>query len=111
AVTPSPIADQPGYHGQLMVGTETLYLSHFPMFTMERHMYQVVLRASLPPALMQEYQQRRSEAPAATYNLVNSEDDPFALPELASGRRRAFKADLYAEYSNADAAPVDPPFA
>ena len=108
---PSPIDDQPGFHGYFMIGTETLYLEHMPMFTMERHMYQVVLRATLPANVMQEYQAGRKAGPSVPYNLTNSQDDPYTLPELRSGRRRSFKADLYKEYSNADAEPVDPPFA
>jgi hypothetical protein len=111
AASPSPIVDQPGYHGYFMIGTEALYLSHMPMFTVERHMYQVVLRATLPPDVMQEYQAGRKAGPTVPYNLTNSQDDPYALPELRSGRRTSFMADIYKEYSNADAGPVDPPFA
>jgi hypothetical protein len=107
----SPIVDQPGYHGYFMFGTDTLYLSHMPMFTMERHMYQVVLRATLPSDVMQEYQAGRRAGPTVPFNLSNSQDDAYALPELKSGRRTSFKADIYKEYSNADAVPVDPPFA
>lgn len=108
---PSPIVDQPGYHGYFMIGTETLYLSHMPMFTMERHMYQVVLRGTLPADVMQEYQAGRRANPTLPYNLTNSQDDPYTLPELKSGRRMSFKADLYKDYSNDEAQPVDPPFA
>jgi hypothetical protein len=111
AARASPIDDPPGYHGYFMIGTETLYLSHMPMFTVERHMYQVVLRATLPADVMQQYQAGRKTGPTVPYNLTNSQDDPYTLPELRSGRRTSFKADIYKEYSNADAAPVDPPFA
>jgi len=108
---PSPIIDQPGYHNMFMFGTDVLYLSHMPMFTMERHMYQVILRATLPADIMSEYQAGRRAKPDAAYNLSNSESDPYVLPELSSGTRTSFTADVWADYSNADAAPVDPPFA
>jgi hypothetical protein len=109
-MTASPIIDQPGFHGMFMFGTDTLFLSHMPMFTMERHMYQVVLRATLPADIMKEYQAGRTN-PDTHYNLSNSQSDPYTLPELKSGRRTSFKADLWADYSNAEAQPVDPPFA
>jgi hypothetical protein len=111
AAPASPIVDQPGYHNYFMIGTETLYLSHMPMFTMERHMYQVVLRATLPSDVMQEYEAGRKAGPTVPYNLTNSSDDPYAIPELRSGRRTSFKADVYKDYSNAEAQPVEPPFA
>lgn len=36
-------ADAPGNHGMFMVGSQTLFLVHMPMFTTEKHMYQIVL--------------------------------------------------------------------
>jgi len=109
-MTAPSIIDQPGFHGMFMFGTDTLFLSHMPMFTMERHMYQVVLQATLPAAIMKEYQTQRTN-PGTHCNLRNSKSDPYALPELKSGRRTSFKADLWADYSNDQADPVDPPFA
>jgi hypothetical protein len=54
-----PIEDEPGFHGFFMVGMQTLYPSHMPMFTEERHMYQVILRATLQPEIMDEYRAGR----------------------------------------------------
>lgn len=109
--TPPPIEDEPGFHGFFMIGMQTLYLSHMPMFTVQRHMYQVILRATLPPEIMDEYRAGRKAGPTAPYNLNNSADDAFALPELSSGRRKSFEADIYKDYSNEDGQPVGDPFA
>lgn len=53
------------YPFRLHFGHETLYLCHMPRFMMERHMYQVVLRATLPADVMQRYQSRRRQRPTA----------------------------------------------
>ena len=98
---PSPI-DQPDHHGFFMMGRDSLYLSHMPMFTMEDHMYQVVLRAQLPPDVMQTYLASKQSNPATVFNLINVADDPFTLPEIQTGAVSAFTATIYAGYSNAN---------
>jgi hypothetical protein len=115
AMTPNPMAgmdmpETPDNHGMFMFGTDAVFLSHMPMFTMANHIYQVVLRVSLPPDAMQSYRQQAA-VPKAVPNLLNSEDDKFVLPDLQSRKRTQFKADLYTNYSNDDAAPVAPPYA
>ncbi|GAA2399631.1 hypothetical protein GCM10010191_03390 [Actinomadura vinacea] len=113
-MTPSdPIIDEPGEHNFFMIGMETLFLSHMPMFTMGKHMYQIVLRASLPPEVMRGYQDRRRKNPGQTFNLVNRENDKMTLPGIKSGRVRSFRADLYSAYDDdqQDPKPIGPPFA
>ena len=107
---PEPIIDAPGQHGFFMFGTETLYLSHMPMFTMEKHMYQVVLRGTLPEDVMDAYRAGRAQDPTP-WNLTNTSSDEYALPQLKSGELKSFKVDVYKDYSNDEAAPVEPPFA
>ncbi|MBA9002657.1 hypothetical protein [Thermomonospora cellulosilytica] len=106
-----PIANRPGQHGFFMIGTEALFLCHMPMFTMERHMYQVVLRASLPGEVMEEYRAGRRADPKLAFNLINSGDDPFSLPQLKSGRRTEFRADLFRDNDGERGEPVGDPFA
>lgn len=104
-----PIIDPPGNHGFFMFGTTALYVSHMPMFTMEKHMYQVILRVRLPDAVMQAY--LADQGPGRTpWNLVNSAVE-YTLPQLKAGTLTSFAVDVYKDYSNADAAPVEPPFA
>ena len=43
---PAAPTDRPGVHGMLMVGEETIYLSHLPMF-MSPHNYQAILEVTL----------------------------------------------------------------
>ena len=104
-----PIADAPGTHNFFMFGSKALYVSHMPMFTKEKHMYQVILRVSLPNAVMRAY--RAGQGPGRTpWNLVNSAEE-YALPQIKAGTLTSFEVDVYKNYSNADAAPVEPPFA
>jgi hypothetical protein len=104
-----PIIDMPGTHNFFMFGSKALYVSHMPMFTVEKHMYQVILRVTLPDAVMRGYRAR--QGPRRTpWNLVNSEHQ-YTLPQIKAGTLTSFKVDVYEDYSNADAAPVGSPFA
>jgi hypothetical protein len=100
---PQPIIDEPGDHGMFMLGTETLFLCHMPMFTMEKHMYQLILRASLPPDVMQRYRLLRRANPRKPYNLQNS--NPFTLPEIKSGAIASYLATIYDGYAGEDPGP------
>ncbi|HUO36397.1 MAG TPA: hypothetical protein VMU34_00395 [Mycobacterium sp.] len=104
-------ADTPDAHGMFMFGADAIFLSHMPMFTMANHMYQVVLRVSLPPDAKQLYRQQQAAHPQAVRNLLNSADDLYVLPELQRRTRTQFKADLFADYDNDDARPVGDPYA
>lgn len=92
--------DAPGNHGMFMVGTKTLFLTHMPMFTDERHMYQMVLRVRLPDTAVALYQKLRAANPEKPYNLINVDSDKFTLPDIKSGKVTSFKATLYDGYSN-----------
>jgi hypothetical protein len=105
----SPIVDAPGIHNFFMFGRKTLYVEHMPMFTEEKHMYQVILRVTLPDAVMRGY--RAHQGPGRTpWNLVNS-DQEYTLPQIKAGTLRSILVDVYADYSNADASPVGSAFA
>jgi hypothetical protein len=104
-----PIVDMPGIHNFFMFGRKLLYVEHMPMFTVEKHMYQVILRVDLPDAVMRGYRAR--QGPHRTpWNLVNSAK-LYTLPQVKAGTLKSFLVDVYADYSNADAAPVGEPFA
>jgi hypothetical protein len=100
---PQPIIDEPGQHGMFMLGSETLFLCHMPMFTAEKHMYQVILRASLPPAIMQQYQALRQNYPNKPYNLQNTNE--FTLPQIKTGEVGSYPATIYDGYSGEDPGP------
>ena len=106
---PDPIVDAPGTHNFFMFGRKALYVSHMPMFTVEKHMYQVILRVSLPDAVMRGY--LAGQGPHRTpWNLMNSAEE-ITLPQIKAGTLTSFEVDVYKDYSNADAAPVEPAFA
>ncbi|NNA66024.1 hypothetical protein [Pseudomonas gessardii] len=100
AVNNGADADAPGNHGMFMVGSQTLFLVHMPMFTTEKHRYQIVLQASLPADVMAKYQALRAANPNKPYNLINVDNDTFTLPQLKAGEVTAFKATIFDGYSN-----------
>lgn len=100
AVSNGADADAPGNHGMFMVGSQTLFMVHMPMFTTEKHMYQIVLQASLPADVMAKYQALRAANPSKPYNLINVDDDTFTLPQLKAGEVTSFKATIFDGYSN-----------
>jgi hypothetical protein len=105
----SPIVDTPGVHNFFMFGSKTLYVEHMPMFTEEKHMYQVILRVTLPDSVMRGYRARQGSR-RTPWNLVNSAK-LYTLPQIKAGTLSTFLVDVYEDYSNADAAPVGSPFA
>jgi hypothetical protein len=56
---PMPQRETPAIHGMFMFGSDTVFLSHKPMFAMANHQYQVVLRVMLPPDAMNPYRTPR----------------------------------------------------
>ena len=108
-VQAEPIIDPPGIHNFFMFGSKALYVEHMPMFTVEKHMYQVILRVTLPDAVMRGYRARQGPR-RKPWNLVNSAKE-YILPQLKAGTLTSFLVDVYEDYSNADAAPAGSPFA
>lgn len=107
-MTSQPIIDAPGIHGFFMFGTEVLFASHMPMFTMERHMYQVELRVSLPDEVMDAYRAGVRTAPTA-WNFTNGDTDKLTLPQIKNGGLSSYSVDVYRDY--AGSAPVGEPVA
>ena len=96
--THTPGGDRPAGHGMVVVGTETVYLSHLPMF-MKPHDFQVVLQASFGDEHQQAYVEDRTAHPRSlVYTLAPA---PFVLPDIlppAPGtppRLRTFRGDLF----------------
>lgn len=98
-----PIVDAPGIHGFFMFGTEVLFASHMPMFTMARHMYQVELRVSLPDKVMDDYRAGFKAEPTP-WNYTNGELDRLTLPGIKSRGHTSYPVDVYRDYSGS--APV-----
>lgn len=77
--------EQPAMHGMLIVGEETVYVSHLPMFTMPPHRYQAILEVTFTTAMgdpQAEYARDRRESGESLYTLAPNEQ--FLLPDLIS---------------------------
>jgi hypothetical protein len=98
---PFPIIDTPNSHGMFMLGTATLYLCHMPMFTMQDHRYQVILRAHLDESSQAIYLADKGVHPAEAYNLINPDTSRFILPDIAGGKITSYPATVFRGYSNA----------
>lgn len=107
AATTPAITDTPNQHGMFMLGRRRLFLCHMPMFTMEDHCYQLILRAGLDPASERIVTEDRSSHPHAPYNLINVDDDQFTLPAVQTGDVTSFRAHVYRGYDTATSSPTD----
>lgn len=87
-------------HGQLIFGTERIYLSHLPMFMFDPgrhpHNYQVIVEVEMtddgtdPKAKYTE--DRKAHPDTRIYTLS---PEKFAMSDLLSGSIRSFKGDIY----------------
>jgi hypothetical protein len=87
--------DHPSVHGMLVVGQETVFLSHLPIFG-SPHDYQVIIEGTFtkPGSNPQaDYFNDRKRTSAKLYTV---EPRPFVLTDLsAKTPLRSFKVDLY----------------
>jgi len=89
-------------HAFIVLGRQTVFLCHMTMFDWEVHSYQLILRVTLPEDVKRQYLARldRPQAPQGaawpgTMFLGNTAGDVFGLPELLTGDKRAFRADMF----------------
>ncbi|MEP7304839.1 MAG: hypothetical protein ABJA98_04905 [Acidobacteriota bacterium] len=90
--------DRPAAHGMLVVGEQSVYLSHLPIFGTP-HDYQLILEATFtktgatPQA---DYFNDRKRTGKKIYTL---EPERFVLTDLAAATpRRSFKANIYRDH-------------
>ena len=99
-----PHLDKPAFHNMLIIGGETVFLSHFPMFRTpvfdSPHRYQVILEVAFTkpgsdPQLL--YSTDRKDNPAT--KIYSLSPDEFVLPNLASTNTavaiRSFPATIF----------------
>lgn len=98
AAPDSGITDTPNQHNMFILGEETLFVAHMPMFWKEDHRYQVILRVSLPDQVMQAIADAKAADPDAVPNLVNSKSNTLILPDIGSGAISGFDVDVFAGY-------------
>jgi hypothetical protein len=95
AVRAANLQDDPSVHGMLIVGQETVFLSHLPIFG-SPHDYQVILEATFTKQggnPQGDYFADRKRTGTKVYTL---EPDRFVLPGLAAASPlRSFTANIY----------------
>lgn len=99
-------SDRPAVHGMLVLGEQTIYLSHLPMFH-SPHDYQVILRARLNASAERAYRQSRRLFPEETvYTIV---PERFSLP-LMMAQPRPFRAQLFRGHFERGGVPITDSF-
>jgi len=83
--------DHPGIHGMVLLGEETQYASHLPLFY-SPHDYQIILKIKFDETSTSNYQKDRVEHPEN--KLYTLEPEKFVLPEILN-KVTAFKANIY----------------
>jgi hypothetical protein len=89
------ITNMPHQHAMVLVGEKAIFAVHMTQYHHEEHKYQLVWKVGLPPAVAETLARHRRQAPADCFVLSNDASDPFIVPEIASGRRPKFKANLF----------------
>jgi hypothetical protein len=92
--------ETPQSHHMVVIGHDTLYMSHLPMFSMAEHAYQVIVETELaghgdPLKVYQDDREQHPEVPFYTFA-----PEPFVLSEILStdghpAARKSFKGDLF----------------
>jgi len=84
-------SDPESVHGMLMVGTESIYFSHLPMFH-SPHDYQVILKMELDTKTKNIYLNNKKNDPDETvYTIV---PERFVLPEMVN-QKGSFHYSLF----------------
>lgn len=92
ANTSAQEADQPAIHGMLMVGGNTIYLSHLPMFH-SPHEYQAIVEADLGEAGGTIYREDRKSHPTENVYTLQPQEK-FVLPVMIQNPT-TFPAKIY----------------
>lgn len=88
------LENTPDIHGFVMMGNDHLFLEHVPMFNMENHEYQCILRASISSDAMKLVNNQREKNPNTPLLVANLNTDLYILPEVASGIRTSFEGEI-----------------
>jgi hypothetical protein len=89
---PQPGSEAPGFHGMLVLGTDTIYISHLPMFV-PQHRYQGIWKVTFGGEADRKYRAERV-GPGAEGMFTLAPKELFRLPEL-TGSRTSFRADVF----------------
>lgn len=93
-------------HAFILVGENQLFGVHMTQYHCELHKYQIILRISIPQSAQREFLRFRKLFPNDTFVLCNAKASEekkvdkkaiyeFSIPELASGRVKKFKGNIF----------------
>jgi len=107
AHAPHPDHDRPSVHGMVVLGHQTLYLSHLPMFH-SPHDYQVILEVAFPHAAQAQYDADCQTSGEVLYTFA---PEKFTLPDLAypdaaHPNRTQIVADIYRGHFERGGVPI-----
>ncbi len=88
-----PGTEEVGMHGMLVLGSETLYASHLPMFSAQ-HRYQGIWEVSFGEEGDRVYRAERARPENAKLIFTLEPTEDFRLPELTQ-TRKSFRANIY----------------
>lgn len=88
-----PGTESPGRHGMLVLGSESVYVSHLPMF-MPQHRYQGIWEVSFGAEGDKVYRAERARSENAKLIFTLNPLELFRLPELTK-TRKSFQADVF----------------
>ncbi|HEY6995400.1 MAG TPA: hypothetical protein VH397_16965 [Xanthobacteraceae bacterium] len=87
--------DEASVHGMLIVGQQTVFLSHLPMFG-SPHDFQVILEATFTKPGSDPQADYFADRKSKDEKIYTLEPKPFVLPRLAAAAPlRSFKASVY----------------
>jgi hypothetical protein len=95
--------ENPSKHGSLIMGTESLFSCHLPMFFMPNHSYQTILEIGLNTTDMATYLKTRKENPGRP--LITMNHNKMLLKEIVSSS--SFLGDIFFAQVSGD--PDGPP--
>jgi hypothetical protein len=89
------VHNMPHQHSLTLVGSKTIFCVHMTQYHHEEHKYQLVLKLELPAQALAAYQEQREAFPGDYFTLCNDPGDVLTIPDIASGRRPTFKANIF----------------
>jgi len=91
-------ADAPGVHGMLVVGEQSVYLSHLPIFG-SPHDYQVILEATFTKPGRDPQSDYFADRKRTGRKIYTLEPERFLLTDLMAAKPlRTFKANVYRDH-------------
>jgi hypothetical protein len=92
--------EDPGFHGMLVLGGETVYISHLPMFNAP-HRYQGIWEVSFGAEGDREYRTERARPANAKQIFTLAPTEEFRLPELTT-TKRSFRGNVFVGHFERD---------